>query len=135
QWQVALGPGVTFVDIPDADDDELIVPMVSVVDDNTRYRVIVSTINGEVISETAVLHVIASPLAVVSPDTIMGCVGEKVRLTAVLPDGAGPADVQWQRSSNGVDWTAVPSASNLFLDLTLSASDNGRLYRVVVTNP
>lgn len=113
--------------------------MVSQSDSGTQYRVIVSsrsnpayTITSSVVTLT-VGPVVLPPVVEVQPKDIVLNDGQAGSL-AVTVGGTG-LSYEWQQSTDGVAWSPVAGAAAATLTLPAATlADDGRRYRVVVTN-
>jgi hypothetical protein len=75
-----------------------------------------------------------APLVTLHPVPQEVCVGSTVIFTSTASGSPSPT-VQWEMSYNGVDWTAIPGATNDTLSFTATIDNNNKkLYRAVWTN-
>jgi len=72
----------------------------------------------------------AAPVITTQPVSLALEGGEKARFSVIA--SGNPIAYQWQRSSNGTDWTDIPSATGYELSFASKASDNGAHFRVKV---
>jgi len=108
QWQI--WNGTAWVNIPGATSSSFNVGTVTIMNNHTNYRVLVSSICTTVTSAVALLNVNPLPTVSITPSTPAPVVrpGESITFTAVVSPGGGT--VQW--SFNGVP---IPGATSLVL--------------------
>ena len=132
QWQRDNGLG--FVSITGATGAGY---PVAVADEGMRLRVLVTATNPDgtvsaVSSPTPAA--IATPPAAGGVPTISGTAARASTLTTSLGTWTGSGNqltAQWQRSADGVTWTAIPGATATAY--TVSVADEGARLRVVLT--
>lgn len=104
RWQRAAAGESGFVDLPDQTAVTCVLPNVALADSGARYRVVVSSVHGAVVSAAATLTVVANqpPIVTISSPTTGGLFagGEVVFFAARAVDpesGSMPADgMRWQ---------------------------------------
>lgn len=118
------------ISIGGATDPDYTTPSVVLTDDGSLFTCIVSNAEGSDTSNAALLTVIPVPPAVTSqPENDSVFIGESATFS-VTASGSEPLSYQWEK--NGVE---IPGATSLSLTIdSASQSDNGSLYRCIVTN-
>ena len=138
QWQKSNKKNGIYTDIPQATANTLELNILSYVDDQTYYRVVLNdnsssiTTNGVKLTVLSIISILSQPLSV-STDTTS--VVFDVQATATDPLSANPViNYQWQKSANNKTYTKIPNANSraLFLSNLTSASKN-YYYRVILT--
>lgn len=138
QWQVSKDRGATWNNIPEAILSTYTISNTTYAMNSYRYRVIVSGICEPVaISLPAVLSVISGlPSISVQPVSKTVYQGANVTFFAVA---VGFSSWQWQKSTDGINWSPVPGATGSagstipFGINNVQPSDAGQ-YRVVLVN-
>ena len=132
QWYQQT-PGQAPVAIPGATTAAYTTPVTTAQNDQTAYWVSLS--NGPVtkLSNRAVLTVVSqAPAITYQPKNVTAIEGTKVTFT-VAASAAPPPTYQWQRWS-GTAWANIGGATATSYTLTVWSSDNGALFRAVVSN-
>jgi hypothetical protein len=137
QWQKSDDGGQNFIDIPAATAASYTTPATSVASDNgDRFRVRVSNLEGSTTSQAATLTVtvnVIAPAITTQPQSQSVAAGASATFSAVA-SGTAPS-YQWQRSSDGVNWTDITGATNASVTISnVQMADNGALFRVRATN-
>lgn len=120
------------VDIAGATAAQYTTPTTTLADNGAVYTVVVSSSAGSVTSAGAILTVAASAIAptiTTQPAALTAAEGTTAAFT-VTAAGTGPLQYQWRR--NGTAISGATSAA--YITPTLSASDNGASFDVVVSN-
>lgn len=136
QWQRSRD-GMSWTDVPGATAASWSVGKVSLLDNGMGVRVVVSNALGRVISAVATLEVFAPPSAptFLSQPLDVSVTGGRAASFEAQVLGQPTPVLQWQRSSDGVQWIDVPQAQAPRLLLpTVSASDDGSRFRLSASN-
>jgi hypothetical protein len=138
QWQSSPN-GSTWADISGANNTTLSLPALTTTDNGKRVRVVVSNSTGSITSAAALLTVnaaSAAPVVSTAPASISVQAPQSASFSVVASGNPAPT-YQWQVSSdNGVSFTDVPSATSAsYTTPATSTADNGKRYRVQVSNP
>jgi hypothetical protein len=132
QWY-RQAPGLAAVAIPGANTSVYTTPVTVAQNDQTAYWV--SLCNGPYTKLTnhVVLTVVSqSPTITYQPKNVTALEGIQVTF-AVASSAAPPPTYQWQRY-NGNAWMNIWGATTASYTLTVWYSDNGALFRCVVSN-
>ena len=136
QWQVSTDGGNSWQAIAGATGASWTTPATGPGDDGSLFTVVASNSKGTATSDTAHLAVTYAPVIVSQPVSQGVGLGAPVSFF-VVAKGDPPPAYQWQSSSDGGGtWGNVASggtAATYQIAATASA-DNGKLFRVVVTN-
>jgi hypothetical protein len=123
--------------VPGATGEKLSTPATTVADSGTEYRVTVTPSNGKPVeSSWAKLKVVppAPPKVVVAPSSVTVTEGQTASFEATA-SGAPEPKIQWEVSSSGVTWAAVPGAEAAQLVIShATTAQNGLKYRALFTN-
>ncbi len=115
--------------IPSATSSTYTTPDIIQADSGVSFRVVVSNLVGQVISDSAVVTVVnAAPSIARAPESLAVVAGSNASFS-VFATGTQPFTYQWQR--NGVNVTGA-TASTYSVVTTLG--DDAALFRAVVTN-
>lgn len=101
------------------------------------YRCDITYSGGVLHSDAARLTLIMSPVIVSHPEDANGVIGEKITFSteASTTDSGGELVYQWQFSKDGGEtWKRFIGKTSSELTVTAGESNNGCLYRCVVTN-
>jgi hypothetical protein len=134
QWQ-ERPPAGTWGDIPGEMSDSYTTPLVSLADNGTRFRCIVTNNEGTATTGPATLTVLAPtlPAVITEPINQTACVGGTATFSVVATD-SGPLNYQWQRR-NGAPWVDIPGAtSDTYTTPPLIPTDDGARFRCRVGN-
>ncbi len=138
QWQVK-SDGDAFVDIPGANTPTYAFTAASA-DTGKQFQVVISNVAGETTSNPATLTLNTSPSIVTPPTNKSVATGVFATFSVVAVGNPAPS-YQWQWAPAGSDaFVNIPSgigSSSVTSSYTTAATvagDNGRRYRVVVTN-
>ncbi len=139
QWQVSTNNGGTWTDLPGATNATLNIPSVNLSMNNNQYRVILNgTCSSNIISNAAVLNVLAPVVINNQPQSFSGCAGSAAIYTVTATGNL--LTYQWQESinggaynniSNGGNYSGATTNSLTISNLTLNMT--GNTYRVIVT--
>lgn len=137
QWQTSSDAGATWADIAGANAAAYTIGTVSSSQSGNSFRVVITGQASTVASSSVGLSVAAAvvaPTIAVQPSAQTSTVGNTA-VFAITASGAGLA-YQWQTSSDGgTTWSDISGQTNAtWMMSNLSASDNGKLVRVVVSN-
>jgi hypothetical protein len=104
-------------------------------DDGATLQVIVTNAYGSATSSVANLTVRTNINIVGAPGSITRNVGSYAAYH-VIANGAVPISYAWSKSTDGINFTPVPGATNATLWLSnVQLTDSGNTYRVHVSNP
>jgi hypothetical protein len=135
QWQRSVDGGANWNDIDGATS-----PTLSFVaqpnDHGNQYRAMFANVcEPAAASAPARLNVNLAPVVTAPPANATRCVGTEVVFTAAVSGRPTPS-IQWETSSNGIDWTVDAGADAVGpLRFSVQPGDNGRRYRAKFTNP
>ncbi len=136
QWQLSTDGGTTWAPIKGATKTTLSVPNVTIAQDGSQYRAVFSNSVGQNATAAATLTVTLAPAIIHQPPTAVKVIaGNQVTIAAAASGYPAPT-VQWQFSTDrGRTYTPLDGATSATLTFTAQASDNGKLYQAVFTNP
>ena len=104
-------------------------------DNGATIQVIVTNNYGSKTSAVATLSVLTNVNLVGSPGSITRNVGSYAAFH-VIANGAVPISYQWSNSADGLNFNAIPGATNATLWLSnVQMTANGNTYAVRVSNP
>jgi hypothetical protein len=101
-----------------------------------QYRAVFTNSLGSVTTNAVLLDVSAEtigPAVLTQPQSATVVAGQQVSFTATA-NGVPTPTVQWQQSSDGVNWTTIPGATATTYSFTSSDLDSGYLYRAEFSN-
>jgi hypothetical protein len=136
QWQLSTDGGGTWNNIAGATNASYLVSSVTTGMNGYRYRCIVSgACNPAVISNAAILTVIATPAITNQPSSVAVCAG----ISATFSVSAGSVQTiiyQWQLSTDGGGtWTNIPGAnSSSYSTGITNISMNAYRYRCLLSS-
>ena len=142
QWQVSTDGGTNWSDISGATSASYTTSALLIGDNGKKFRVVVTNTDAgrdpmSVTSTAALLSVTQSvsvtPIIFTNPTDQSKLSGQTATFSVVAIPSTG---YQWQVSTNGgSSWSDIASATSaVYTTGTLSVSDSGNKYRVVVTN-
>jgi hypothetical protein len=133
QWQVSTNHGGTFSNILGATSTTL--SFITTVGENgDQYRAVFTNSAGHPTTLAATLTVTAAPMITLNPVSQTIVAGHGVTFTAAATGTPAPT-VQWQVSTNnGASFVNIPGATSTTYSFTVTAGENGYLYRAVFTN-
>lgn len=134
RWQ-RIGGGMEWADIAGATAPTLTLKA-TLADDGAQFRAVVTNDMASVTSATAQLGVgaAAAPSFVINPADTIAAVGHSVTFTATVTGAPAPM-LRWQRSADGSGWADIAGATGYSFTIDQpTASDDGKLVRVVATN-
>ncbi|MAT39049.1 MAG: hypothetical protein CL946_05535 [Ectothiorhodospiraceae bacterium] len=131
QWQYSEN-GTTYSDIPGATSTSYSFTA-SQADHGNRYRMRAANSCGTVTSTSAVLSVNSAPLVTSHPTNRNICAGSSVIFSASASGNPTPT-IQWEVSTDGVSFSAIPGATSSTYQFTAGAGDDSKQYRAVFTN-
>ncbi len=138
QWQVSTDGGTTFADIVGATGASYTTAASTTADSGKLFRVRVSNSAGSVVSNAVALTVSPTPLApaITLQPTSQVVNAPATASFAVAVSGFPTSTYQWQISSDGgVTYTNIVGATAAsYTTPATTSSDNGKRFRVVVTN-
>lgn len=106
-------------------------------DNQGRFRAKASNSVGTATSNLAFLTVTSVtptvPAFTQQPQSRTVAAGQSVTFTVAASGNPTPT-FQWERSSDGLNWTAITGATNASYLLTAQAADNGAMFRVKAHN-
>ncbi len=110
----------------------------ALVDNGKLYRAVFTNASGAATSLAGMLTVVAgagtAPVVTLSPSNQSASAGAMVSFTAEASGNPVPT-VQWQTGPLRGTWYSIPGATGTTFSFAVTASDNGRQYRAVFTNP
>lgn len=135
QWQAKASS--TWTNVSGATSPSHTVANLTLAMDGARYRVVVLGAGGSVISSEFAVTVgesLAAPTITIQPNDASVTVGQSATLAVVV--NATTPRFSWQVSADGgANWAAISNATTDTLLLpNLALADNGKRYRVVVSN-
>ena len=137
QWQRSTDAGATYTDIAGATQASYTTGATSLSDSGSLLRLRAVNSVGTTVSEAAALTVsaaLAAPLVQSQPQDVTVTVGQTVTWTATGSGNPQPA-YQWQVSTDGgTTFANINGATSATLSFNAATADNGRRYRVVLTN-
>jgi hypothetical protein len=135
QWQRSAD-GVTWTAIPGATSASYSFTSTAA-DGGARFRAIASNgVGSPATSAAASLTVnaaTAAPVLTTQPAALTVTVGA-VATFQVAATGTPAPTFQWQRSADGVTWTAIPGATSASFSFTATAADGGAQFRAIASN-
>ena len=132
QWQRSVGG--SWSDIAGATATTLVLAGVTTHDDGALVRAVVTSIAGTDTSASAKLSVNPSAPTVTDPGSVSVSSGHDATFSVGVTGDPTPT-VQWQTSTDGVQWTDVAGATRPDLVLAgVTTAQAGSAYRAVVTN-
>jgi hypothetical protein len=138
QWQQSSDRGITFTDIALASNANYNTPATSLADNGKLLRVRVSNSSGTVTSANVTLTVTALTAApvITSQPTAQSVSAPATATFSVVASGTPTPSYQWQVSADGgASFANVNGATtNSYSTSATSAVDNGKRFRVVVSN-
>lgn len=136
QWQISTDGGATFTDISGATSSSLTIANVTAAVNNNQYRLIAnsSVCAGSIISNAVSLTVSDNPVIATQPANINVCPGSNGSIS-VTASGTS-LTYQWQVSNNGgTTFTDITGETSSTISLNnLTAADDGKIYRVVISS-
>lgn len=137
QWQVS-SDGTTWQNIASATAATLHLASLAVGDSGKHYRVIVSNAQGSMTSNPVLLTVSAPPAvpSITQQPSATSVITGQAATFSVTASGNPAPSYQWQVSTDGGStYTNIGGAvASSYTLTTTSATDNGKRFRVVVTN-
>jgi len=136
KWQSSTNGGSTWVDSSGATAPTLTLSTTTLAMTGTKYRVVVSGTANSVTSSVVTLTVVGAVTAPVITSNVSStsAVTGTAANFAVTATGTSLA-YQWQSSPDGIVWADIVGATAPSYSLvSASLADNGRAYRVVVSN-
>ncbi|CAN5183662.1 hypothetical protein BH11ACT1_BH11ACT1_26320 [soil metagenome] len=132
QWQRSVGG--SWSDIAGATATTLVLTGVTTHDDGALVRAVVNSIAGTDTSASAKLSVDPSAPTVTDPGSVSASSGHDATFSVGVTGDPTPT-VQWQTSTDGVQWTDIVGATRPDLVLGgVTTAQDGSAYRAVVTN-
>jgi hypothetical protein len=137
QWQTSINGG-TWSDIAGATSGIFTTPPMFPPDSGRLYRMVAFNLLGNAYSNSAVLTVnpvLEVPTITTHPQYRLAAIGQRVTFEAAATGNPAPT-YQWQRfTDESGKWTDIAGATSpTYTTPVLAYSDNGSMYRVVVTN-
>ncbi len=132
QWQLSTNNGSTWTDITGA--TLTTYSFTSAASDNGRqYRAVFTNSVGSIVSNAAVLMVNYPPQVTTQPVSQTVATGQPAAFTSLASGNPTPS-VQWQASTDGVNWTNISGATSTTYSFATQAADNGKSFRAVFSN-
>ncbi|MGB4664969.1 MAG: hypothetical protein WBH72_01470, partial [Bacteroidales bacterium] len=130
QWQQSTDGGSTWSNINGATYSPFSYIATNI--GTIQFRAVVSNDCGSANSNTVIVTVNPAPIAgTASASTQYVCLGSSINIS--LTGHTPSAMIQWQQSTDGVNWTNIPGANNSILNYT--ATSIGTIYfRAAVSN-
>jgi hypothetical protein len=134
QWQVSNDKGLTFSNITGAIKDSLFLTNVSISQDSSLYRFIVSNACPSADTSAAAMLLVSETVSINSqPAPLNACEGSDGNI--IVSASGGVLGYQWQISSDGVNFNDLTGATDSLINFTsVSASQDGDLYRVKISS-
>ncbi|MFN0159305.1 MAG: immunoglobulin domain-containing protein [Bacteroidota bacterium] len=98
-------------------------------DNGAEFRCVVSNVAGSITSAVAILTVIGPPTITQHPAGDTVTVGQTATFSVVAV-GSGTLSYQWQRNGSAI----AGATSSVYTTPPVATSDNGALFRCIVTN-
>jgi hypothetical protein len=134
-WQVSVDGGNTFTTISSAAKLSL---KAQPANNGYQYRVMYSNKYGVTYTGPATLTVLSAPttppVVTTQPTAPTTALNPGLHVTLKVA-ATGAAAVQWQMSSDGVNFTDIAGATKTTYTLTTQSAQNGYQYRAVFINP
>jgi len=131
QWQSAARGSNVFSDITGANSAKYSFNA-QLIDDGTQFRALFTNDLGTTASRAATLNVGEAPAVATSPTDRTMNAGQRASFMA---EASGTnLKVQWQVSSDGVNFTNLPGATSTTLAFSARPAQNGSLYRAIFRN-
>lgn len=138
QWQQSSNGGGSYTDIVGGTSSSYTTPATALADNGKLFRVQVSNSNGNVLSTSVLLTVNAAPVApVITAQPVSQTVTAPATASfSVTATGTPSPTYQWQQSIDaGASFANVNGATAAsYTTSATTPADNGKLYRVVVSN-
>ncbi|HET6251032.1 MAG TPA: Ig-like domain repeat protein, partial [Tepidisphaeraceae bacterium] len=132
QWQIS-SDGTNFSDIPGATSDSYaFIPTAA--QDQDKFRAVFTNSVAPTDSPAATLTVTSPPVVTVQPTSQNAVVGQSVTFTVAATGNPTPS-IQWQSSTDGVNFSDIPGATSSSYTFTAQLSQNQNQFRAVLTNP
>lgn len=133
QWEVRANGSAQWVPIAGANSSNYTIASPTFAQNGNAYRAVYSNDCGTTPTSFAVLTVNTAPVVTVEPQDQTVCAGDNATFTASAT-GSPAASIQWEVSTNGVDYTPIQGANSNTYTFTAGPSDNGNMYRARFTN-
>jgi hypothetical protein len=145
QWQVSTDNGSTWtnmvngVQYSNVTTQTVTILNVQTSQNGHRFRVIVSGVCPPAVTSSTVTLVVSTPPTITTPPASRTvCAPDAATFSVVAAGVPAPTIYQWQVSTNsGSTWTNLTTGGSYTPTLTVSptaTTQNGSLYRVIVTN-
>ncbi len=134
QWQISTDGGTTFTNIDGATSTTLSFTSVAT-ENGDKYQAVFTNSVGTATTSAATLTVDFAPSITNNPSSQTVDAGASVTFSAAASDGNPvPTTVQWQVSTDGVNFTNISGATSASLTLSTTAANNNNQYRAVFSN-
>jgi hypothetical protein len=99
-----------------------------------KYRAVFTNACGSANSSAATLSVDSLATVTTNPTSQIVCAGGTSTFTAAATSNANDHTVQWQVSTDGINFNNIGGATTTTLSFVTVAGDNGKQYRAVFTD-
>ena len=130
QWQVKPTGG-SFTNINGETSSTLTVSQVSVSNEGYQYQCVATNPCGSTTSLPATLSITDIPVIVTQPIGVSECAGATVSFTVAATN---VIDYQWQKSSNGTNYTSIVGATNPTYTIPLISESDAVWYSCKANN-
>ncbi|WP_337004271.1 MULTISPECIES: LPXTG cell wall anchor domain-containing protein [unclassified Microbacterium] len=137
RWQRLGDDGVTWNDIPGADEPTYTMPVTTLDDDGAQFRAVFTNTAGSAATAAAALTVVPALTVLTNPVDQTVNAGDPATFTVAAESPLTPLTVQWQSSRDGgATWTDIPFATSPTYVVTAARTvDDGTRFRAVFTVP
>jgi hypothetical protein len=137
QWQRSSNAGASYADIAGATAASYTAPATTLADNGALFRAVATSSAGTATSQAAALTVsaaLAAPSISTQPLDVTVAAGQTATFT-VAASGVPTPGYQWQLSTDaGLSFANINGATSSSYSLVVVVADDGRRYRVVVSN-
>lgn len=133
QWEVRTNSGGQWSPISGANSPNYTISNPIFAQNGRQFRAVYTNDCGVTPTSFAVLTVNTAPSVSVEPQDQTVCAGDNATFTAAAT-GSPAATIQWEVSTNGTDFTAIPGANSNTYTFTAGQNDDGNMYRARFTN-
>ncbi|MDT9000846.1 hypothetical protein RQP53_16340 [Paucibacter sp. APW11] len=137
QWQRSTDKGASWDDVAGAVNASFTIAATTAADSGTLYRVLARNASGSVASEAVLLSVTpaAQPVSISQQPQDLSLAAGQTASWTVLASGSPSPAYQWQLSTDGgASYANINGATQASYSLVVGAADNGRQYRVQISN-
>ena len=133
QWEVSTDGGTTFSAIPGATNPTYTFATGSA-ENGDQYEAVFTNSVGPTASNPATLTLESVPVISTNPANVSVITGQTATFVAGAT-GLPTPTVQWEVSTSGGPFTAIPGATSPTYSLTTALADNGNQYEADFSNP